>query len=318
VDESFFEIPYELEVALRGIESMESPADPALIDAILRNLLLDFHGNTHKAEVSVDKFFNPFMPNGRLGLVEFRSIEMSPDHETFLGIHALWRALTAVFASDPYRKPLIEWGSELHDRFLLPAFLEEDFRAVLAFLSGHGFSFEPAWFGAHLGFRFPLLAEEEIAGGRLYLRRAVEPWPLLGEQPTPSGGLVRCVDSSTERLELHVIGMDEFIGIRINGHPLPLRTHPSGGWVGGIRFRTIFLPTCLHPQAAPHTPLEIIFHNREGNNLGTWHYLHHPVETDGGSRYLIKARADNQKLIQSVTLPHGRRTLDLRAVCVSN
>jgi uncharacterized protein (DUF2126 family) len=321
VDESFFEIPGELEVALRAIESMGSPADPAMIDAILRNLLLDFHGNTHKAEISVDKFFNPFMPNGRLGLVEFRSIEMSPDPETFLGIHALWRALAAVFSSSPYRKPIAGWGADLHDRFLLPAFLEEDFRTVLGFLEDHGFAFDPAWFDAHFRFRFPVLAEEAVGGSHFRLRRAVEPWPLLGEQPTPSGGLVRCVDSSTERLELHVTGVDAPPEIRINGHPLPLRPHPEAGWVGGVRFRTIFLPTCLHPQVAPHTPLEIVFLDPEREFLGAWHYLHHPVETDGKRLRPIKAQPkshpnaqpDKQDHARGVPTAHGGRTLDLRA-----
>jgi len=316
VDESFFEIPYELEVALRGIEAMESPADPAMIDAILRNLLLDFHGNTHKAEVSVDKFFNPFMPNGRLGLVEFRSIEMSPDAATFLGIHALWRALAAAFTSAPYREPLAEWGSDLHDRFLLPAFLEEDFRAVLAFLSGHGFSFDPAWFNTHFRFRFPVLAEEEVGAGRLLLRRAVEPWPLLGEQPAPSGGLVRCVDSSTERLELHVTGMDDSTGIRVNGHPLPLRPHPGGGRVGAMRFRTISLPTCLHPHALPDLPIEIVVHRKE-SVLGGWSYSSQPLEDGKVRRYLVPLK--NLKHLPPPKKPAAvhrtpRKTLDLRAL----
>jgi uncharacterized protein (DUF2126 family) len=316
VDESFFEIPGELEVALRWIESMESPADPAMIDAILRNLLLDFHGNTHKAEVSIDKFFNPFMPNGRLGLVEFRSIEMSPDPATFLAIHALWRSLAVVFSSSPYLQPLSDWGADLHDRFLLPAFLEKDFREVLAFLSGHDFAFDPAWFDAHWHFRFPVLGESEVGNGRFSLRRAVEPWPLLGEQPTPSGGLVRCVDSSTERLQIHVTGMNEPSIIQINGHPLPLRAHPHGGWVGGVRFRTIFLPTCLHPQVAPHTPLEIVFANHEGKHLGVWHYLPHPEQTQGECRRLIKAQGGKKTLAPRSTIPKERGTLDLRAVSV--
>jgi uncharacterized protein (DUF2126 family) len=321
VDESFFEIPYELELALRGIESMKSPADPAMIDAILRNLLLDFHGNTHKAEVSVDKFFNPFMPNGQLGLVEFRSIEMSPDQETFLGIHTLWRSLAAVFASDPYREHLVEWGDELHDRFLLPAFLEEDFRTVLDFLSGHGFSFDPRWFEAHFRFRFPILAEEQAGEGRLSLRRAVEPWPLLGEQPTPSGGLVRCVDSSTERLEVHVTGVSESIGILINGHSLPLRQHPSGGWVGGVRYRTMALPTCLHPHASPNLPMEIVLHRQE-SVLGSWSYSPLPVK-DGENqqrKYLMPLDADKPQV--SPKKPpqihqSERKTLDLRALSTS-
>lgn len=317
VDESLFEIPWELEIALRGIESMESPADPAMIDAILRNLLLDFHGNTHKAEVSVDKFFNPFMPNGRLGIVEFRSIEMSPDPATFLGIHALWRSLAAVFALSPYREPLAEWGNELHDRFLLPAFLRDDLRSVLAFLGCHGFSFDLDWFDAHFGFRFPALAEAQVGTGLFCLRRAAEPWPLLGEQPTPSGGLVRCVDSSTERLELHVTDWDDQDGILINGQTLPVRPHPEGGWVGAVRFRTISLPACLHPQLAPHTPLEIVFRNRDGNHLGAWHYLDHPVETGEGCRRLIKIPEDARKHPAKSTVPHGRLTLDLRAASVA-
>jgi len=111
VDESFFEIPYELAIALDALEGMNAPADPAMVDAILRNLLLDFHGNTHRTEVSVDKFFNPFLPNGRLGLVEFRAIEMSPDAPMFLALHALWRCLAAAFVTKPYSEPLISWGT---------------------------------------------------------------------------------------------------------------------------------------------------------------------------------------------------------------
>jgi len=317
VDESLFEIPYELEVALRGIEMMESPADPAMIDAILRNLLLDFHGNTHKAEVSIDKFFNPFMPNGQLGLVEFRSIEMSPDAATFLCIHALWRSLAAVFATSPYREPLADWGAELHDRFLLPAFLGEDFRTVLRFLSGHGFSFDPAWFDTHFRFRFPILAEEEVGNGRIIVRRAAEPWPLLGEQPTPTGGVVRCVDSSTERLELHVTGLGEPSGIRINGHSLILRPHPVGGWVGGVRYRAILLPNCLHPQIAPHAPLEIVLLDGGGNCLGSWHYFSHGMETEEGFRRMIRMRSAPREYSTGASFPQRRQTLDLRAASVA-
>ena len=318
VDESFFEIPYELEVALRGIEAMKPPADPAMIDAILRNLLLDFHGNTHKAEVSVDKFFNPFMPNGRLGLVEFRSIEMSPDAATFLAIHLLWRALAASFAARPFSQPLVDWKGALHDRYLLPSFLEHDLKTLLDYLERDGFRFDAAWFQPHFLFRFPLLAEESLGEGRWTLRRAVEPWPLLGEQPTPSGGVVRCVDSSTERLELRLIGVPGDTGVMINGHSLPLEPHPDAGLIGGVRFRTVRLPTCLHPQITPHTPLEIVFLNRSGNHLGVWHYLPHPVESEGVQRRVIPATSDKRRHSQTVPGPSGRRTLDLRAVSAAS
>lgn len=271
IDESFFEIPRELELALRSIERMDAPANPALIDATLRNLLLDLHGNTHKAEVSIDKFFNPFMPNGQLGLVEFRSIEMSPDAPSFLAIHALWRAIAASFASVPYTEPLIDWQGKLHDHFLLPSMLEENLKEVLQHLKRHGFGFEMAMFRPHVDFRFPILAEEMFYETSWSVRRAAEPWPLLGEQPSPSGGLVRCVDSSTERLELAVQG-EKPPSIWINGRPLPLARHHDKRWVGAVRFRTLALPTSLHPLVGPHIPLEILFLDPESGKKCAWHY----------------------------------------------
>lgn len=273
IDESFFEVPRELDRALRFLEELDSPVDPRTIDATLRNLLLDLHGNTHKAEVSIDKFYNPFMPNGRLGLVEFRAIEMSARPESFLAINALWRAMAACFAAVPYREKLVDWREKLHGQYLLPSFLEQDLGEVLGFVNSHGFSFESSWFAPHLDFRFPILVEEMFEGFSWHLRRAVEHWPLLGEQPTPSGGLVRCVDSSTERLELR-INAEKSCPVFINGRLLPLVSHPGGGYFGGIRFRTMMLPTCLHPGTAPHVPLEITFLDPQSRESRSWHY--HP------------------------------------------
>jgi len=329
IDESLFEIPYELEIALAALEREASPADPARIDAILRNLLLDLHGNTHKAEVSVDKFFNPFMPNGRLGLVEFRAIEMSPDAPSFLAIHALWRALAASFAALPYTEPLIPWQGRLHDECLTPSFLQCNLEEVLGYLKPFGFSFELQWFLPHFQFRFPLLAEESHGSARWSLRRAAEPWPLLGEQPGLSGGLVRIVDSSTERLELHIQdGRDgAFAGeVLINGLPLPLAPHPEGGLVGSVRFRAISLPTCLHPQVDPHTPLEIHFRSA-GTEATIWYYHPQPVTHLGSVRHLVpgdasKVRNDAKKPSKRQPIPPKEgdgagkvtRALDLRAL----
>lgn len=311
VDEGFFEIPYELETALQAIETMPSPADPAMIDMILRNLLLDYHGNTHKAEVSVDKFFNPFMPNGRLGLVEFRAIEMSPDPASFLAVHALWRAMAAAFTIKPYRRPLVDWGIELHDRFLLPAFLQHDLGEVLAFLSRHGFAFDTGWFTPQFDLRFPILSEKEFPGGRWILRRAAEPWPLLGEQPSPAGGVVRCVDSSTERLELHLRGLPGSAEVRVNGHLLRLRPHPTGGLVGAFRHRTMLLPTCLHPHSPPDLPVLISLH--AGKDLcKAWHYDPTPSLRRGRSLHVTPADKVAPQI--GVKTPHGVfKTLDLRA-----
>ncbi len=323
IDESFFEIPREMGVALRAIESMEPPASPALIDGILRNLLLDLNGNTHKAEVSVDKFFNPFMPNGRLGLVEFRSIEMSPNATLLLAVHALWRALAATFITHPYTEPLIDWQGKLHDDFLLPSYLEEDLEKVLGYLTASGFSFEMGWFLPQLEFRFPVLARQTTRGVIWHLRRAIEPWPLLGEQPIPGGGLVRCVDSSTERLEIRIfepLGMDRKsppFTISINGWKLPLIPYPGsgGGFLGAVRFRNIVLPTSLHPHVPIHTPLLIQVSDDEGGVLSAWNYHPRIVATDKKSPYLTPVEKSPKRLEPRVYEDQGEgKTLDLLAV----
>jgi uncharacterized protein (DUF2126 family) len=321
IDESFFEIPQELTASLRAMESMKAPASPAMIDAILRNLLLDLHGNTHRAEVSVDKFYNPFMPNGQLGLVEFRSIEMTPDAPMFLAIHALWRALAAAFVTRPYNEPIINWQGKLHDEYLLPVFLEEDLKKVLKYLSETGFAFEPEWFLPQLQFRFPILVTETTGNFRWHLRRAIEPWPLLGEQPVPGGRLVRCVDSSTERLEMHLLPIMEdqnrarLPSISINGWKLPLFPHPVAGYIGAVRFRTTLLPTCLHPHVPPHTPLLIQFSDDLGVEQAAWHYRPAVMNEEKSTPQLTPQKKQIQRLhLKSHPTQGESKTLDLLSV----
>lgn len=255
VDESAFDLPYELEMTLKGIEDMQQPGDPVMIDALLRNLLMDWNGNTHRAEISVDKFYNFNAPNGQNGLVEFRAFEMVPEPEPLLAANVLLRALTACFAEKAYTQPLKDWRETLHDQFMLPYFLRQDLCSVLAFLEEYGFSFSVDDFEAQFDFRFPVITQFATDDLKWTLRHAIEPWPVMGEHQ----GSGRIVDSTTDRLELLVEGDLAGAGllVTVNGYKLPLQHVDDGVAVGAIRYRLFDNPWGLQPHVRAHSPLRV-------------------------------------------------------------
>jgi uncharacterized protein (DUF2126 family) len=53
--------------------------------------------------------------------------------------------LVARFYEAPYRKPLVRWGTALHDRWMMPHFIWQDIcQDVLVDLREHGFEFDAA------------------------------------------------------------------------------------------------------------------------------------------------------------------------------
>jgi len=256
VDEARHDALYELELALPRLHAPDVPAWQ--VDALLRHVLVDVAGSTHRAEISIDKLFDPGTPYGRQGLVELRAFEMPPHPRMAAAQAILVRALLAAFVAEPYAHPLVRWGTRLHDRYLLPYWLWQDFEGVLAHLAARGVALPAEGYRPFVELRCPLVGTLAADGGRVEVRNAIEPWHVLGEETTQTG-TARYVDSSLERLELRAIGLDPArYAIAVNGHAVPMRDADGGDLrVGGVRFRAWSPPHALHPHLGIHHPLRI-------------------------------------------------------------
>jgi uncharacterized protein (DUF2126 family) len=281
IDEARNDSLYELEVAFKELDRNINTfgyTPPWLCDRLFRNLLIDASGNTHRSEFSIDKLYAPESASGRLGLVEMRAFEMPPHARMSLAQHLVLRGLVAKFWNEPYKNDLVRWGTDIHDRWMLPHFCETDFRDVIGDLKKAGYPFEFDWFAPHFEFRFPRIGDLEQRDLQIELRTALEPWHVLGEEPG-GGGTVRYVDSSVERLQIKARGLagDRF-AITCNGHRVPLHpTGTNGEGVAGVRYRAWQPPICLQPTIKSHAPLRFdLYDTWNKRSIGgcTYHVAH--------------------------------------------
>jgi uncharacterized protein (DUF2126 family)/transglutaminase-like putative cysteine protease len=305
VDEARVDALYELEVAFSHLPAAGCP--PYILDGLFRNLLVDVTGNSHRAEFCIDKLYPPEGRGLRLGLLELRAFEMAPHYRMGLAEMLLVRALVCHFWKQPFTGGLLRWGTALHDRFMLPHFVERDFAEVLDHLRLAGFAFQDRWFAAHREFRFPLIGLIKVDGVELELRQALEPWNVLAEETT-SGGTGRSVDSSLERMQVRLSGAsnESRYVVACNGRRVPLHpTDVTGELIAGIRYRARKLSAALHPTIPVHTPLtfDLIDTWKDRSAGRCTYYAGPPDGTIHSTRPANAAEANARRLERFVVSP---------------
>ncbi|QEG02126.1 hypothetical protein Mal15_62090 [Stieleria maiorica] len=283
VDESLNHDLSEFALALELLRRVDSPT-PETLWSSLAPFLADPSGNSHRAEINIEKLWNPFLGGrGCNGLVEFRAFRMAPSAETTASLAALLRAVVTMLAKHPFEEPLVSWGPELHSRFSLPYFLHRDMKEVLADLQANDQGLGTPLVERLLRDRDLILAQRTLGSAQLEIRKALEFWPLVGDVATQERGGSRLIDSSTSRVEIRLRSNDPSETLddwKVVAGSWSVPLHQSVDEDGpvalvGLRYRTFVPLRGLHPTLGAQSPLVLtVSHPRHGHwhvSLHEWH-----------------------------------------------
>jgi uncharacterized protein (DUF2126 family) len=252
----------ELGVALGWLEHVADRGElsPDQLWHGLGPLLVDASGNSHRAELNVEKLWNPHIAihgprHGKMGVVELRAIRMPERPGMLAALVALFRSLIARLAVSDYREPLVDFHDDLHDRFALPAALHRDLRLVLGDLDEHRLGI-PALLRRELECWRPPGITCRLGDATLVLRPALEFWPLVGDVASQERAPARWVDASTQRWEISVDGAGPD-RIAIGGKWARLRPIGDDVRAIGVRRRVYQPSPGLHPGLPVNDPLTI-------------------------------------------------------------
>jgi uncharacterized protein (DUF2126 family) len=251
----------ELHIALDYLATRGSAATPKELWGMLSPLLVDASGCSHRAELNIEKLWNPwFGGRGQLGLVELRALRMPETPERLVAIAALFRSIAARLALHPYVEPLIDWGVALHDNVSLPWELERDLEAVLSDLEAHGFGLGPE-LRACLFSSQDAIATLSDGDASLQVHDAISFWPLLGDAVLQATQGARLVDASTTRVQVLVSApRGQSLGeVGANGYRVPLQpvariTADRDYAIASVIYRAFVPQYGLHPHVPAQDP----------------------------------------------------------------
>lgn len=146
----------------------------------------------------------------------------------------------------------------------------------------------------------------------MILRSGIEPWNVLGEE-LGSTGTARFVDSSVERLEVKITGIQrERYKLLCNQTVVPLtETATRGTYVAAIRYKAWNPPSALHPTIEADVPLVFDLYDswNERSVGGCTYHVSHPGGLSYGTFPVNSFEAESRRVNRFQEAAHSPRDI---------